>query len=140
MRTPAAFPDPERAVVDLLTELMDLYDETVTVGVGVPGGWRPDHSPHLEVAWDGTPIIEQRTMAHATVRVVARAGSTTEAKRLALLAQGLLAAHDGTGPISVVRPLTGPLPARDPDTRAEIASFTVRASTRAVLIPEPSGS
>jgi hypothetical protein len=140
MRNPAAFPDPERAVVDLLTDLMDLHDETVTVSVGVPSGWQPSSTPHLEVAWDGTPIIEQRIMAHATIRVVARAGSTTEAKRLALLAQGLLAAHDGTAPVSVIRPLTGPLPARDPDTRAELASFTVRASTRAVLIPEPSGS
>jgi hypothetical protein len=132
---PAVFPDPERAVVTLLTGLMADQDETATVGVGVPGGWRPDSTPHLEVAWDGTPIIEHRSLAHATIRIVARAGTTTEAKRLALLAQGLLAAHDGSGAISVIRPLTGPLPARDPDTRAELATITLRASTRAVLIP-----
>jgi hypothetical protein len=113
--------------------------ETVTVGVGVPEGWTPDVTPHLEVAWDGTPVVfAQGVVYGATLRIVARAKTTTTAKRLASLAQGLLTAHSGGGGITSFRPLTGPLPARDPDTRAELCSVTLRATARAVTVPESS--
>lgn len=128
------FPDAERATVDLLESLVDEYEpvpEAVTVGIGVPDGWTPESTPHLEVAWDGTPSQQRGIVAHATIRVVARARTTTEAKRLAALAEGLLTAHRGGDGIAVVRPLTSVLPSRDPQTRAELAAITVRVTMRA---------
>lgn len=140
------FPDAERLVVELLEDegvgdelvVVDDFEPGVTVGVGVPDGWTPEGSPpHLEVAWDGTPLEAHPVVAFATIRVVARAASTTVAKRLAALAQGLLLAHRGGSGIAGCSPLTGVLPSRDPDTRAELAAITVRVKVRAST-PVPS--
>jgi hypothetical protein len=131
------YPDAERLTVDYLTAELD---EDATVGVGVPDGWTSADDPHLEVALDGVPLLAHPVCAHATIRLVARAGSTTEAKRIATKALGVLAAHPGSDDgIHTVRPLTGPLPARDPKTEAELASVTARVTVRSAPI-EPSGS
>lgn len=130
-------PDAERLVVDYLEPLID----DAEVGVQVPAEWESGVSdtPHLQVALDGTPRIDHPVTHHATVRLTARAKSTTEAKELAARAQGLLCAHPGGGGIASTTPLTGVLPARDPQTNAEIASTTTRVIVRSTEI-EPSGS
>lgn len=138
MKPLVTYPDPEIALRALLDELIAPHEPTATVTVGVPTDWTPASPPHLEVAWDGTPNMTHPVVAHATIRVVVRAKLTTDAKRIAALAQGLLLAHDGSDGISVIRPLTGILPARDPLTEAELASFTVRASVRSTPIELPS--
>jgi len=131
MKPLVMFPDAERAMVNLLTTLLGVYEPGYTVGVGVPDGWSPGSSyPHLQVAWDGTPLQAYPVVQHATIRLVAWAYDTTEAKRLASLAEGLALAYEGDAEISGIRPLTGVLPAQDPDTRAEIASVTVRVTVR----------
>lgn len=132
MKPAVTYPDPERAFVDLLTELLD--DESVTVGVGVPDGWQPSTGDHIQVSWDGTPLEEHPIAIYPTLRIVAWSASTTEAKRLAMLCQGLLLAHTGGSSVGAIRPLTGPQPARDPDTRAELAAITVRATVRSTPI------
>jgi hypothetical protein len=137
-RPQVTFPDAQRAVVDLLTELLDDAGETVTVAVGVPNGWKPGTTSHLEVASDGTPDQTWPVVAYPTIRIVARASTTTEAKRLAALAEGLLVAYGGGDTISTIRPLTGVLPARDDQTNAEIASVTLRVAVRSE--PANSGS
>lgn len=125
------FPDAETLTSDLLAELLEPHEPDVTVGVGVPKNWSPtDSDAHIQVAWDGTPVRTWPIVAHATIRLVARAASTTEAKRLVALAEGLLLAHPGGAGIAVIRPLTGVLPAQDPTTRAELASVTLRVSVR----------
>lgn len=129
MTDTVVYPDAERAVVDLLGTLLAAAGEGASVGVGVPTGWDPTVDlPHLQVAWDGTPIVEHPIVARCTIRVVARAATTTEAKRLAWLAHGLLLGHGGT--VATFAPLTGPLPARDLDTAAELCSITLRATFR----------
>lgn len=138
MKLEVEYPDVERAMRDLLADLVAPHEPDVTVGVGVPDGWDPLTSdPHLQVACDGTPSQVHPIVAHHTVRVVAWAASPTEAKALAALAQGLLLGVGAQQPIAALLPLTGLLPARDPDTRAELASFTVRATTRSQAIPPP---
>lgn len=127
-------PDAERLTVDLLESLIASYEPDVTVGIGVPDGWDVNSDPHLEVAWDGTPVDELPAIAHATIRIVARAATSTEAKRLAGLAQGLLLAHNGSAGISVIRNLTGVLPAQDNLTRAELAAVTLRVTVRTTPI------
>lgn len=134
MKPAVTYPDPERATVDLLAALVAPHAPEATVGVGVPPNWAPSSPPHFEVAWDGTPTSMHPVAEVATVRIVVRARTTTDAKRLAQLARGLLLAHDGHGPIRQIRPGIGVLPARDPATQAELASFTVLATVRSTSI------
>lgn len=125
------YPDPERAVVDHLTDA--LTGEDVTVGVGLPTGWDTSDDPHIQVACDGTPVDEHPIAHRATIRVVAWSSSTSEAKRLALLAHGHLLTGWGDD-LHSVTPLTGLLPAYDPGHDAELASFTARVRVRSTEI------
>lgn len=136
MKVLATYPDVEVATKDLLRDLLDdLTGETATVGVVLPADWVAKTSPpHLEVACDGTPILEHPIAARSTIRVTAWSNARSEAKRLATLALGLLAAHDGSGDISAIQPLTGVLPARDPANRGELASVTLRVTVRSTPI------
>ena len=129
-RLAVTYPDAERLVVDYLAGLL-----TETVGVGVPSSWKKGSDDHLQVQLDGTPRLEHPAIAHATIRLVARSSSTTAAKALAAKAMGLLCAHPGDGEIASTGPYTGVLPARDPDTGAELASVTCRVSLRSTPIP-----
>lgn len=140
MKPAVTFPDAERAVVDLLAGLIGPHQPDATVGIGVPPGWGTSSPPHIEVDWDGTPTNFHPVADRPTIRVVVRARTTSEAKRLAQLARGLLLAHTGAGDIARIRPGVGVMPARDPDTKAELASFTLLVTVRAIPIVEPSGS
>ncbi len=130
-------PDAEKAVRALLTAAM--ASPTCTVAIDLPADWtpgvpgdpsRPASPPHVQPQWDGTNLAGHQITATATVRVVVWAATKSLAKDTAARAQALLLAHDGTPPISTVRPGVGPVPARDPDTRAEMAWFTVRVTVR----------
>lgn len=132
------YPDPEIAVKDFLVDAFADIGETVTVGVGVPSNWTPSKPTHVQVSWDGTPIDVRRIVAFATIRTVAWAKSTSEAKRVAALAQGLLCTITGND-ITSASPLSGVQPARDPATNHEIAATTSRVTLRSAPI-EPSGS
>lgn len=139
MKLAVTYPDVERLVrVYLRQELTDL-GETCTVGIGVPTDWDRDSPEHLQVDLDGTPSGFPPVAVNATVRLVAWAQSTTRAKRLAALAQGLLLAHPGGDGIAVTQFLTGTQPGRDPDSHAEIAATTTRVTVRSQPI-EPDGS
>lgn len=131
-------PDAERLVGDILDGLLTEYGETYTIGNGVPTGWVPTSPPHVQVVWDGTPTMEWPVTTRPTIRVVVRASDIPEAKRLAAVCQGLLLAHMGGDGVTNIRPGVGVLPARDEDTQAEIAWFTVIATVRNV--PLDSGS
>lgn len=111
-RPAVTYPDPERLIVDLLTDELD----DVTVGVDLPAAWTPRSAPHVQVAWDGTPAGRHPITLGATIRVVAWAATKTAAKALALEAHGRLCAYTGgiAGLVNVL-PLTGPLTAVDPD-------------------------
>lgn len=128
-RPEVTFPDPEVIAVDHLKARMLALGETATVSVGVPKRWKPDTSPpHVSVAWDGTPWQRRHTAMRAAIRVTARAETTSEAKRLALLAQGIMHAFSG------VREQLGVMPTRDPDTEAELAWFTVGLMVRSIPV------
>lgn len=135
MRPRVMVPDIERLLRDLLAELMEEQGESVTVEVGVPADWTPESAAHLEVAWDGTPASSMPVVARGTARIIARAQTTSEAKRLASLAEGLLLAYEGGEGITAIYELAGVLPARDPDTQAELASVSVRVTVRTIPIP-----
>lgn len=140
MKLELQFPDVESAVIAYLKDRFDLLGDDVAVGESVPPAWTPRSRPHVQVAWDGTPIIlTGGLVAFCTVRLVARAANTTDTKALASRAQGILCGHPGGDVISGAIFLTGVQPARDPDTQHEIAATTSRVTIRSALI-EPTGS
>lgn len=126
-RPAVTYPDPEHLVVDDLTLLLE--DEDCTIGIGLPTDWTTDSDPHVQVALDGTPIDDHPIAQRCTMRITVWAHAPTAAKELAQLAHGLLLT------LQPYLPLTGLLVVPDPDHDAELASFTVRASVRSVLIP-----
>lgn len=128
MKVVVDWPDVERLLVDLIAGLD--VDATATVGVGVPTSWTPATGTHIQVALDGTTEVIPAVIARHTMRVTVWADSTTTAKALAATLQGHLHAHGGGSGITAITPLTGTFPARDRDTGAELASFTVRAVVR----------
>lgn len=130
MADPVVYPDTESAVVDVLQDLLATWAPDATCSTGVPADWAGS-SPHIQVAVDGTPVIDHPFRAWPTVRVTVHGapGSPTATKALATLAQGLLCAHrDAT--IRHAKALTGVLHERDPETNAELASFTCRVNVR----------
>lgn len=126
MKPLAVTADPERLCVDYLSAALAGRGETATVSIGLPSTWTTRSGSHIGVALDGTPTIDYPALSAATIRGTAWAASTTEAKRLAQLAMVLLLTHPGSPAVFSVNPLTGLLPALDPDNGAPIASFTVR--------------
>lgn len=120
--------DAERLAKDYLADVM--ADVDCTVSIGVPSDWKPTSTKHLEVASDGVPLNEWPICTHTTIRLVARAASTTEAKALCSTALGWMLAHNGDTDIANTRFLTGVQPARDFETNAELAAATVRVTCR----------
>lgn len=126
-----SFPDAEAMAVDLLDDLLAEWAPHVEVGVEVPTSWAAGDRPHIQVAHDGTPSIITSIAARCTLRFVARASTTDEAKQVALLAQGLLLAATGTGGFDSIVAGTGIFPAEDRESRTQLASFTVTATVHA---------
>lgn len=122
MKPAVIYPDAEAATRATLTDL--LAGEGCTVAIGKPTDWTTGSDPHVQVNLDGTPRIDHPIVAYATIRVTIWSYDPSPAKALAALAMGLLLAE------RYVTPLTGILPARDPDSGADLASFTVRVATR----------
>lgn len=131
MKMAAAPIDVEEAAVDLAVALLD--DATIDVSVGVPPQWTPTSSTHVQVRSDGVPL-SAHPVYFPTVAFTVRAATTHEAKRVAALLLGLLLGADPNEDIRNIVHLNGPVADRDPQTNAELAAFTVRATTRAVQI------
>lgn len=120
------YPDAEALIIDHLKAVMS----GCTVGIGVPANWKKGSTPRLEVAWDGTPSVVHPIAQRATVRLTARADTPAQAKQLVQEAHGHVLYGPWPDGISNVRSLTGPFPARDPQTLAELASVTVQVTVR----------
>ena len=134
MKPLAVPPDAERVVIDYLATALAARGQDVTVGTNVPTAWASGTKPHVQVGHDGTPIVEYPIQWRASVRVTCWASTTTAAKALAALAHGLLLIHPGSPEVGSVRPLTGVLPTRDPDTGAQLASVSVQVNLRGSVL------
>lgn len=119
------YDDPERACIDILVGSPFI---TVQVGNTLPENWKPEDGPFIRVTHSATPTVA-RPAAWATIAVTAWADSPTIAKGWAAKALAVLEAHDGSL-VPSIRILTGAIPGRDPDSRAFIASGTVRVAMR----------
>jgi hypothetical protein len=124
---PVAVPaKAERVTIDYLTSVLASRGQDVTVGVTIPTTWVVGTKPHVQVALDGTPTVAYPVLWRASVRITVWHASTTTAQDLAALCQALMCAHPGSPQVASVKPLAGVLPARDPDSGAQLASVTVR--------------
>jgi len=135
MTKPVAVPpDAERVAIDYLTAALASRWHDVTVGVNVPTSWVKGTKPHVQVGLDGTPEVEYPILWRASLRVTLWHESTTTAKALAVLCQAILCAHPGSAQVASVQALTGVLPAQDPDTKAQLASVSVRMNLLGQLV------
>lgn len=127
-------PDAEHVVIDYLATALLARGQDVSVGVNIPSTWAPGTKPHVQVGLDGTPVVEYPILWRASVRVTVWASTTTASKALAGLAHGLLLTHPGSTEVGSIRPLTGTLPTRDPDTGAQLASVSVQVNLRGSVL------
>jgi len=58
VKTLAIPPDAEHVAIDYLTTALAARGQDVTVGVDVPTTWATTTKSHVQVALDGTPIVE----------------------------------------------------------------------------------
>lgn len=133
MKPLVTFPDPQRYVVDYLSAVLSDRGETANVAAEVPDGWAPKAGDLVVVEWDGS-LDEYPVLSRATVRVTTWCKDPTRGKSLAGVCRSLLLSHPGGGGVANIRSLTGVLPARDPRTRAYLASVTVAVNLRAVAL------
>lgn len=122
------YPDVEELIIDHLVDL-DARNN-------VPPDWTPgsDGDYVLEVHLDGTPRDLHPIAQQSTVRLVARAGTTSQAKALALEAHGRALVGPWPTGITNVQKLLGLTTAQDPATLAELAAVTVRVTVRSIPI------
>lgn len=126
-------PNVETIVSDYLRTTLLARGQDVTVGVAVPSTWSSSTKPHLQVALDGTWVQYPVLWKHS-VRLTAWAAGTTTAQALVNLAFALVCAHPGSAQVGSIKPLTGTLPARDPDTGAQLASVSVEVNLLGALV------
>lgn len=125
-------PDAEHVTIDYLAESLAARGDLSKVGVDVPSSWTTASEDYVQVALDGTPTVQYPVLWIATVRVTCWSSSPTKAKDRARLCEGLLLTHPGDRAVGVVGclPGTGVLRTKDPDTKAALASITVRMKLR----------
>ncbi|MGI5493821.1 hypothetical protein [Microtetraspora malaysiensis] len=134
MKPLVVFGDAREAAIDVLRE--GLTDRSEPYAQGVSFGRRPpvDRSPErprlpfVLVTLDAD-VPQYPVNARVTARITVWHRTSEDAYDLAQLSQGLLCVHSGPV-IRNVRPLTGPIPAADPLTGTDLATFTVAANVR----------
>lgn len=129
------FPDPQKAVRDLLALLLmnrpELVAQGVTVSTKPPKGTAPK-LPYVQVRSDGR-FRDSRLNGRASVRIIVWHKDEGYGEELAGLCEALLLA--ATSPeIRGFSPLTGPMPTGDPDTGAPMSYLTLTARLRPVQI------
>jgi hypothetical protein len=133
------FGDVQAAAVAVLRAALaaraEDYAAGATVGTLVPGNRSPEtpHLPYVLVAKDADLPHPSMANARVTLRGTVWHEDADQAHDLAMLCQGLLLVHSGPV-IRGVRPGTGPLPARDPDSGVDLSTFTVLANVRPTVL------
>ena len=121
------FPDPRRAVRDLLKRLLAARSESFVQGVTVSTKAPTSSSalPFVQVKSDGR-YRDSRLNGRAVVRVLVYHRDEGLGEDLAGLAEALLL--DSSSPeVRGFSPVMGPMPTTDPDTGAPLSYFTITA-------------
>lgn len=137
MKPLVTFADPERALIDYLTDVAVGYPETYAPTT-VSDGFPPTGSAyHLQVELeagnaDDYPIAER---AQVRVNCWAPSGKRTDVKALASLAQGLVYRHPGDVNVAGCSILVGRSDViTDPDTKRLMCWFLVRVNLKATVL------
>lgn len=127
-----AFPDPRPAVSAVLNAAKAAHWPTATISGEFPQS--NISVPHIQYAWDGTPL-QQSNRQGCAIRVTVWAPKLQTPAGIAL-AQLVLAVllDSGTGTIWRFTPGAGPLPGTDDDTKLPFCTFTVTAETRPAAV------
>lgn len=139
MKTLTGFGDVQAAGAQVLREALagrpELHAAGVRVGTQVPGDRSPEspHLPYVLVRLDSNVPHPSMANARCTLRGTVWHAGPDQAWDLAVLCHGLWLVHSGDV-IRGMRPGTGPLPARDPETGIDLCTFTVLANVRPVLL------
>lgn len=110
---------------DLATRFPDL-----SVALELPANWALGSDPVLVVADDGDPLSMWPVATSPTIRVTSWTSGRDRTYVHAALTRLLTQRIPG---IAAVLPGTGILDARDPKTKGDLASFTVRARARTAV-------
>lgn len=133
MKVTVDYPDPEVATRELLTTL--LADLDAEVRIGIPATWdKTVDPPQVEVSWDGTPRRMASVAIWCLVRVVVHGNGLSAMKALTNTIIGRIEGGPTHPDIACITVDTGPLPAMDPTTRADLVSFNLEVCVRAVPV------
>lgn len=127
------FPDPQRAVRDLLRSLLASRPEAAAKGVTVaakpiPGADERRSLPYVQIRSDGK-YRNARLDGRATVRVLAYGKDEGLCDDLASLCEGLLLAAS-SDEVRGASSVSGPMPTTDPDNGLPLSYFTITARLR----------
>ncbi|UJQ86802.1 tail terminator [Arthrobacter phage Reedo] len=124
---PVSFPDPQRAVRDLLRAILASRTESYAAGatVSIKPPAENQTLPFIQVRSDGR-FRDSRLDGRASVRVIVWHTDEGLGEELAGLCEALLLASTSAD-IRGCSSLTGPIPTGDPDTGAPMSYFTITA-------------
>ena len=129
----------EREPTDVVTTIRDFVKDDfatrfpeLTVDLELPGGWKLGSDPALIFADDGDTLKLWPVATSPTIRVTS--WSSGRERKYVNAAIALLLTTRIPG-IAAILPGSGLLDARDPKTRADLSSFTVRTRAR-LAIPQ----
>ena len=132
--TAYTFTNPKNAAIDLVESLIAGRSETYLSGATVSAKFPTAGTPkHVQVEWDGTPVVAYPVTERAAVRVTCwlPKGQRSNVIDMAGVVQGLLLNESrGSSDLLAIYPGGGRLPGTDPATGFAFCTFTVRASTK----------
>lgn len=122
--------DVARIIKDWLKADLATRFPELTVALELPSGWSLGSPPVLVLADDGDPMSMWPVATSPTVRGTSWTSGRNRTYVHAALGRLLTARIPG---IAAILPGTGIIDARDPKTRGDLASFTVRARARTAV-------
>ncbi|MGA5467174.1 hypothetical protein [Mycobacterium sp. NPDC050041] len=122
--------DVARRIKDWLKADLATPFPTLTVALELPANWALGSNPVLVVADDGDPWGMWPVATSPTIRVTSWTSGRNRAYVHKAITRLLTQRIPG---IAAIKPGSGILEARDAKTRADLASFTVRARARTAV-------
>lgn len=122
--------DVVRVMKDWTKADLETRFPTLLVALELPSGWKLGSDPVLLFEDDGDPLVVWPVGTSPTIRVTS--WTSGRDRTYAHAAMGRLLSVSIPG-IAAILPGTGILEARDEKTRADLASFTVRARARTAV-------
>lgn len=129
---PTTYSDPRLVTIETLRAAFP--DVTVSARVPMERSLDAETLPLLVVTLDALRGDRHRADSRADVRVLAYAVGDAETFDLARRAEAALLSSAPSAEVRAYLPLSGPVPASDPESGAPLSAFTVEALLRPVTI------